>query len=251
MAGGRDGAMNGSTDPFVHHPELRGQIADPDTSFLRRTSLDALAERLKAEGLSVDWWYSDEAREALRHRAMADLGDADLWVFGYGSLMWDPGFHFSEVRRAHVASHARRFILKDVHGGRGTADAPGLMAALDTGPGCDGLVFRIAPDHLDAETAVLWRREQIGPAYVATFVDAVTGHGPVRALTFVANHASPIIDAGLAWDQQVEYAATGTGFLGTSLDYLKNVEHKLAVLGIEDADVTALRRAAEDHARRT
>jgi cation transport protein ChaC len=184
----------------------------------------------------------------MRTAALAGRDDGDLWVFAYGSLMWDPGLRFAEVRRAHVGDHARRFILKDVYGGRGTFSAPGLMAALDKGPGCDGLLFRIAADLVEEETAVLWRREQLGPAYTPTFVSATVADRPVTALTFVADHDARLIDGRLTRAEQVRYLATGTGFLGSSLDYLRNIDVKFKALGIEDEEVADLLGEVEAYA---
>lgn len=116
-----------------NHPDLRDRISDPLTSPSRSLTTVKLAALAKARGLPVDWWYSDSEREAERTKILAGQRDTDLWVFGYGFLMWDPAFRFEEVPRAHVLSYARRFILKDIYGGRGTVDAPGLMVALDKG----------------------------------------------------------------------------------------------------------------------
>ncbi len=238
--------MSAKTDPFSHHPELRDEIADPLQSFMRTFTTADLAAKAKELGLPMDWWYSDEERETLRTQALAGWRGDDLWVFAYGSLMWDPAFRFAEVRRAHVGDHARRFILKDIYGARGTFDAPGLMAALDTGAGCDGLLFRIARENVEEETEVLWRREQVGPAYVATFVDALVENQTVTALTFVADHDAEIIDANLTRAEQIHYLATGAGFWGSSLDYLRNIEKQFTALGIHDEDVATLLR--ETHA---
>jgi cation transport regulator ChaC len=141
--------------------------------------------------------------------------------------MWDPAFRFEEVRRAHVPGYARRFILKDIYGGRGTIDAPGLMVALDKGPGCEGLAFRISRENTDEETEVLWRRERIGPAYTPVFVEAIAADSRMMALTFVADHEADLIDASLTRAQQIEYCASGTGFMGSSLDCLKNLQRQL------------------------
>jgi cation transport protein ChaC len=232
-------------DPFTHHPDLRDKISDPLTSPSRNLTTAKLATVSKARGLPLDWWYSDSEREASRAEALAGRRDADLWVFGYGSLMWDPAFRFEEVRRAHVPDYARRFILKDIYGGRGTVDAPGLMAALDEGPGCDGLAFRISRANVDEETEVLWRRERIGPAYTPVFVEAITADDRMTALTFVADHEADLIDASLTRAQQIEYCATGTGFMGSSLDYLRNIARQFAALGIRDDEVSELLRETE------
>ena len=241
--------MNDSIDPFSHHPELRDQIADPLQSFFRTFTTAVLAARMRQMGLPLDWWHPDEKREAMRAATLAGRREADLWVFGYGSLMWDPGVRFAEVRRARVPDHARRFILKDVYGARGSFEKPGLMAALDKGPGCEGLLFRIAREAVEEETEVLWRREQIGPAYKAVFVEARTPERGIEALTFVADHDAEMIDADLTRERQIEYVATGTGFAGTSMDYLRNIQQKFDLLGIHDEEVTALLRDAEAYLR--
>ncbi len=232
--------MTTGTDPFRHHPELRGRIADPLGSFFRTFLPSSFDDRMRALGLADDWRYSDAEREANRRAFLAGRSDSDLWVFAYGSLMWDPAFLFSEVRQGSITGYARRFCLRDTFGARGTPERPGLQAGLDHGPGCAGLVFRVAAAHSDAESEVLWRREGIAPAYTPTFVTVTTAHGQIEALTFVANHASPVIVPNLERAEQVRYLATGAGFMGTSLQYIQNIAAQLAALGIEDADVTDL-----------
>lgn len=242
--------MNTVADPFSYHPDLRDKISDPLTSPSRGLTTAKLAALAEARGLPAGWWYPDSEREAERARTLAGHQDTDLWVFGYGSLMWDPGVRFEEVQRAHLPGHARRFILKDIYGGRGTVEAPGLMAALDEGPGCEGLAFRISRDNIDEETEALWRRERIGPAYTPAFVEAIVGDDCITALTFVADHEADLIDASLTRGQQIEYCATGTGFMGSSLDYLRNIVSQFAALDIEDHEVTELLREAEAYVTR-
>jgi cation transport protein ChaC len=237
--------MHVAPDPFSYHPELRDKISDPLKSSFRTFTTEKLATLVKARGLVGDWWYSDSEREASRAQALAGRWDNDLWVFAYGSLMWDPAFRFDEVRRAHVPDYARRFILKDVYGGRGTFDAPGLMAALDEGPGCDGLAFRISRENIDEETKILWRRERIGPAYTSVFVDVIASERRMTALAFVADHEADLIDASLTRAQQIEFCATGAGFMGSSLDYLRNISSHFAALGIQDEEVSELLRETE------
>lgn len=239
--------MDAAADAFSCHPELRGRISDPLTSPSRALTTAKLASLTKARGLPAGWWYSDSEREAERARTIAGRQDTDLWVFGYGSLMWDPAIRFEEVRRAHVRDHARRFILKDIYGGRGTVDVPGLMVALDKGPGCDGLAYRISRRNIDEETEVLWRRERIGPAYTPVFVEAITADSRMMALTFVADHDATLIDASLTRAQQIRYCATGTGFMGSSLDYLRNIASQFAALGIQDNEVSELLRETESY----
>lgn len=77
--------------------------------------------------------------------------------------MWNPALRFAGVRRAHVADHARRLILVEYRGGRGTMEALGLMATLDVGGGCDGPAFRIVAADLETETDILFKREMLAP----------------------------------------------------------------------------------------
>jgi cation transport protein ChaC len=239
--------------PFSYHPELRDKITDPLTSPFRTFTTAKLATMAKARGLPLDWWYSDSEREAERAETLAGHRNADLWVFAYGSLMWDPALRFEEVRRVHVPGYARHLILKDIYGGRGTVDAPGLMAALDKGRGCDGLAFRICRENIDEETKILWQRERIGPAYTPVFVDAIAADSRMTSLTFVADHEANLIDASLTRAQQIEYCATGIGFMGSSLDYLRNISRQFAALGIQDDEVSELLSETESHinSRRT
>ena len=238
--------MSNMTDPFAHHHELRDLIADPETSFFRNFSVERMIEQFPQMEAHRDWPYTDKQREALRHATLSGHS-GDLWVFGYGSLMWDPALRFAEVRRAHVAEYARRMILVDWRGGRGTKDTPGLMAALDEGQGCDGLAYRIAADTVDFETEILFRREMIAPGYHARFVEAMLDDGPVRALVFVADHSVPEIQPELSRTDQIRLIATGSGFLGSSRDYLANIVEHFATLGIHDEDCISLLRSVESH----
>lgn len=231
--------MPDASDPFAYHPELRGRIADPETSFFRTFSVEALVERHPHLEEFRPWVHTDEQREAIRAEALSGhVGD--LWIFAYGSLMWDPALRFAEVRRALVAGHARRFILMDDKGGRGTKEAPGLMAALDTGDGCEGLAFRIRAADVDVETEILFRREAIGPGYIPAFIPVRIAGNEASALTFLANHAYPDIRGDITRSDQVRCIATGSGVLGTSREYLASIVDHFAHLGIVDDHCTDL-----------
>ena len=227
-------------DPFVHHPALRGLIADPDKSFFRNFKPSDLDARMKALGRPDGWRHSDDEVEAARLAFLANHLDNDLWVFAYGSLMWDPAFKFAEVRRARTPIHARKFILKDTFGARGSPQTPGLMAALDDGTGCDGLAFRIAKDEVRHESGVFWRRELLGHAYRPKFIRIVSQFGEIEALTVVANIGAEVIQRDITREEQIRYVATGRGFLGTSMAYLENIATHFDAMGIEDKEVTDL-----------
>ncbi|MGJ8529249.1 gamma-glutamylcyclotransferase [Maritalea sp.] len=239
-------SMNFMTNAFDHHPELRDKIGDPLASFFRTFRIEAVLEEHPEMAWVAELIHTDERREEIRRRALRDYPSEDLWVFAYGSLMWDPAFVFSEVRRAHVPAFERRFILKDVMGGRGMPDNPGLMAALDHGAGCDGLVFRIPHDIIDVETEILWRRELVAPTYLPKFVTANVGDSSVNALTFVADHHAAQICTDITLDEQVQFLTEGHGILGTSMEYLTNIVAQFDALGIVDEDCSALLAAAQE-----
>jgi len=225
--------MTQKPDPFHHHPELRGEIANSETSFFRDFSVDRLVEKFPQLERFRDFTHSDAKREALRAEALQGH-NGDLWVFGYGSLMWDPALRYQEVRRVFAPQHARRLILKDDKGGRGTPEAPGLMAALDEGDGCDGLALRIAAEDVDSETEILFRRELVGPAYIAAFIPVELDGEKISALSFLADHTSPDIVPDVDRADQIRWIATGSGILGSSRDYLGTTITQLARMGIAD-----------------
>jgi len=234
-----------SDDPFRYHPRLRALIRDPEESFFRDLDVEDLIAR-NPDPKIRDMLLSDEEREAGRLKLLADRRGDDLWVFAYGSLTWDPAIHFTEVRRAFAPHHQRRFILKDTRGPRGSAERPGVMAALDEGEGCHGLAFRIAKDRIEEETRRLWQRERIGPAYVEAMIAVELSDRAVEAVTFLADHGSEMIVSDLSREEQITFAATGEGFLGSSYDYVEKLATGLEALGIEDEDLTDLLTAIRE-----
>jgi cation transport protein ChaC len=169
------------------------------------------------------------------------------WVFGYGSLMWNPAIHVAETRSGVVHGYHRWFSLTMMMG-RGTPECPGLMLVLDRGGSCRGLVHRIAAETVDSELRILWMREMLGGSYTPRWVTARTETGPVRAITFVANPFHPRYCGKLPHDAVVERIALASGNLGTNRYYLfKLVEH-LDMLGIADGPMHELARRVREKA---
>ncbi|MWD26584.1 gamma-glutamylcyclotransferase [Aquicoccus sp. SCR17] len=232
---------------FRHHPRLEGKIRAPEDSFFRDLDLEVLDARMREAGAPADWRYPDARREEMRRAALTERLQAggEFWVFAYGSLMWDPAVDVMEIRRATLQGYSRAMCLVDRFGGRGTPEAPGLMAGLDDGGTCEGLAFRLPPDGLERETERLWRREMVAPAYHAVFAPAQTAQGEVTALAFAADHSADMIEADLPRETQLRYLATGEGMLGTSLEYLENLLVQFELLDIHDPDLAALCRDAQ------
>ena len=154
--------------------------------------------------------------------------------------MWDPGVHVVEIRKATLLGFHRSFCLKSQIG-RGSAEKPALMAALDNGGSCQGLALRIPAAHVDAETEILWRREMLAGSYAPTFVALETPQGGIEeAVAFVINRQSDRY-VRLDVDETARLIATGCGVRGTCLEYLENLAERLEILGLDDPAIGDLR----------
>jgi glutathione-specific gamma-glutamylcyclotransferase len=237
---------------FAHVPMLVGKVLDPEKSTFRisRQTFEEWDRRAKEAGYGDNWRRTHEEREATRSKALQGRLGRDLWIFAYGSLMWDPAIHVVEIRSAALAGFHRRFCLK-VEIGRGSQEKPALMAALDVGGECQGLAMRIPAPAVDHETEILWMREMIGEAYIPEFCNVATPQGPVEALAFVMDRKSPRF-ADIGTGEAARIIATGSGILGTNLEYFDNLATHVEALGIRDEvfeDIrVSLRRSGGSHA---
>jgi len=235
-----DAAAN---DPYRYLPQLRERIAPPERSAMRvgPEQMRAWDERARALGRGPDWRLSDEQLEATRRVLLGPwLEGRDLWVYGYGSLMWDPGFHFAEVRLADLQGFCRRFAHRTFLG-RGSPECPGLMLTLEPGPGCcTGLAFRLPGALVEQESAYLWRREMLRGIYRPGLHAVQTPQGPVSALVFAANPAHEDYLHGLPLDQAAAMIACAEGLIGTNRAYLEQLLWQLEHLGIADAHLREL-----------
>jgi glutathione-specific gamma-glutamylcyclotransferase len=169
-----------------------------------------------------------------------------VWVFGYGSLMWNPAFHFAERRAALVHGYHRQFCLW-ARAGRGSPSRPGLMLALERGGSCHGVAFRLHRDKVLSELDVVWRREMLTMAYRPVWVTARTAKGAERAIAFAANRSHERYVRGLHSGEIVRYLASGAGPLGRCRDYLFDTVLHLRDLGIRDRRLEALAHAVQAH----
>ncbi len=165
-----------------------------------------------------------------------------VWVFGFGSLIWNPAFHYAERRTAHVHGFHRQFCLW-AKAGRGSPERPGLMLAIERGGSCHGVAYRIAPDKVASELDVLWRREMLTGAYRPVWVAARTPQGIEHAITFAANRSHERYVRGLDVHETAQLLATGSGPLGTCCDYLFDTVSHLRDLGIRDKRLEVLEAA--------
>ena len=165
-----------------------------------------------------------------------------LWVFGYGSLLWDPGFSYTKAEVALLPGWHRSFCMTSVHY-RGTIDAPGLVLALDRAPDghCDGVAYAVADQHADETLATLRTRELISYAYLEDWLPVDLASGTkVRALCYVINRDHSQYSGALPLEDQAQIIARSHGLRGPNCDYLYATTDHLAKLGIADADLAWL-----------
>ena len=176
----------------------------------------------------------ESERVASLHATLSEAPtDGDVWVFGYGSLIWNPAFHFVEKRTARIHGYHRRFCLW-TQLGRGNAENPGLMLGLEHGGACRGVIFRIAKQAVATELDILWRREMLTGAYCPIWVAARSGGESFAAITFVINRNNGRYAGRLPDDKIARHIATAVGPMGPCCDYLYETVRHLAALGIRD-----------------
>jgi cation transport protein ChaC len=190
-----------------------------------------LAERL----------LSDEALQASLDAVLARRPPGpELWLFGYGSLVWNPSIEFLERRPGIVRGWHRRFCLwSQVI--RGTAERPGLALGLEPGGACRGVVFRLEPAVAREELAILWRREMMFGSYTPRWVRATSRGETHPALTFTINRAAPHYAGRLPDARVVEVLLGARGLYGSGADYLLRTVEGLQHCGIRDAHLERLR----------
>ncbi len=170
---------------------------------------------------------------------------ADLWVFGYASLVWRPEFEAAEQRIATVHGYHRCLHMAS-RVNRGTPERPGLVFALMRGGSCTGMALRLPHDQVEAAMPALWAREMPNPVYDPKWLRAETAQGPVPALTFTLhpnspNHTGPLSDA-----QYRDIFAHARGRYGSTLDYARQTLDGLRRHGIEDRALARLLRLVND-----
>lgn len=162
-----------------------------------------------------------------------------MWVFGYGSLIWNPEFPVAETRIARVGGWRRSFCMRSIHH-RGTEAEPGLVLALDAAEGhhCDGVTFRVTPG-AEAETLALLReRELISSAYLETRVRADWPEGGgCAALAYVIDPDHWQYCGGLDLEEQAQIIARAIGGRGPNREYLWSTAAHLADLGLSDPEL--------------
>ena len=210
----------------------------PDGALTRELLMSGQLRELIARTMPDVRLTTDEERAASL-RAMLDArpehGDG-VWVFAYGSLIWNPAMLVSGQRPATAIGWHRAFCLS-VKMGRGTPDQPGAMLGLRPGGNCPGVVLRIAEHDVEHELDLLWRREMVADGYIPVWVPIADedGNSLGAAIAFTINAAQPSYCGDLPESEIVRRLATARGRLGTGAEYLFRTRDGLAEMGITDA----------------
>ena len=194
------------------------QTADPELQLLtpeqHRASIDGLLERRPDRG--------------------------DVWLFAYGSLIWNPLIHFVEKRVGAARGYHRCFCLWS-RTGRGTVAKPGLTLGLERGGSCRGVAYRIEERLAAHELEIVWRREMLTGAYAPRWLKLETDSGPLHAIAFLINRAHTRYAGRLPEERIVETIAEAHGPRGRCATYLFNTVAHLQELGIADRRLERLR----------
>ncbi|WP_372871469.1 gamma-glutamylcyclotransferase [Paenalcaligenes niemegkensis] len=188
---------------------------------------------------------SDAERDRSMHECLTHWNPGqDVWVYGYGSLIWRPEFDYLEQRQALLRGYHRSLCLWS-RINRGTPEQPGLVFGLDAGGSCRGMAFRIAghqvPDVFDA----LWRREMPSGAYTPRWLPCRTNTGNIQALTFVMNRNTDAYVPRMPLEQLIDVINAAHGINGPCIEYVLETAEALKRSEIQDKRLQSLVDALE------
>jgi glutathione-specific gamma-glutamylcyclotransferase len=175
-------------------------------------------------------------------------GPANPWVFGYGSLMWNPGFPYLRAAPASLHGFHRSLCLYS-HQYRGTPAKPGLVFGLDRGGSCRGMVFEVDVTYWPETLTYLRQREQLTNVYVETTkrVHAAGLHEPVEALCFLVNRQHAQYAGELTPENILKFIKQGHGEMGPCEEYVRYTVEHLRQLNIRDRRLERIAGLLESH----
>ncbi|MDU1671589.1 MAG: gamma-glutamylcyclotransferase, partial [Bradyrhizobium sp.] len=177
-----------------------------------------------------------------------DLPNGDLWVFGYGSLMWRPGFEFLEQVPARlIGEHRALCVYSFVH--RGTPEKPGLVLGLDRGGACRGIAFRVAETRRDETIAYLRAREQVTSVYREVTRSVWLENEArqrVSALVYVVDRGHVQYAGRLSLQEQLRHVRQGHGQSGANRDYVLSTVKAIEAQGFRDTQLHRLAMMLHD-----
>jgi cation transport protein ChaC len=197
----------------------------------------SLARARDGDGATVA--TESELVESRRQLIADDADCSDLWVFGYGSLIYNPIIDHRDRAIAAIYGYHRRFCLWTKIG-RGSPDCPGLVLSLDRGGSCKGVGYQLNPQNAIAELDLLWRREMLTLAYQPRLLKLYTAKGTKRGVAFVANPSRPAYAQPMTFEATADVVAKASGFNGPCHDYLYDTVKGMQDNGIRDRQLEKL-----------
>lgn len=184
--------------------------------------------------------WTEEERETSLQETLAQLDELkDLWIFGYGSLIWRPEFDFVEDRRATLLGYSRSLCLWSCVN-RGTSEQPGLVFGLKEGGVCEGKVYRLSNENLINQFRTLWKREMPSDSYIASWLSCHTEQGSVKALAFVMDQNTHAYAGELNENEMIDIVLSASGTYGPCYEYVIETNEALHRAEIKDEYLTKL-----------
>ena len=191
-------------------------------------------------------WWSDERVEASFAQAWASRPKGPAWVFGYGSLIWNPLMPFEAQHTATLQGWHRSFCLRSISG-RGSPERPGRVLSLMPGGFVQGVALQLPEAEAQGEVRMLWTREMTGGGYLPRWQPVQLENGEsVTAITFVANPEHPQHEHDACAETVARLVAVAQGVFGPNIDYVLSLHQALAERGLHDPYVEAIVRGIRD-----
>jgi cation transport protein ChaC len=169
---------------------------------------------------------------------------ADIWIFAYGSLIWNPTFAYCARMPGAIHGWHRRFCV-GAPLGRGTLEQPGIVLGLDRGGSCRGVAYRIRADQVGEELAALWRREMVIDCYEPRWVRVEMRSSSAFAITFVVKRSAPNYEGPICKERLIDRLVAASGELGSNADYLLETVEGLRLAQVPDRHLEVLAAAVE------
>ncbi len=205
------------------------------TSLTNGTFLNAFKD---VPGLTL--WSEERLESSMRDILEQRPTGQSVWIFAYGSLIWNPLFHFAESCPGVLHGWRRSFCMRLI-AGRGCVRRPGRMMSLASGGSTQGLALRIDEANLDAELRIVWRREMLSGSYTPQWapIDLQDGRR-VHAIIFTANPACPLHEQDDSVQTVLPLIAKASGPLGSNRDYVIKLREALEQHSLDDPYISEL-----------
>jgi cation transport protein ChaC len=179
-------------------------------------------------------WDIEKIHSSMSSVLLDRVPGEPVWIFAYGSLMWNPLIVIEEMHRAELQGWQRRFCIR-LTSGRATPECPGRMLSLDAGGKTQGMVFRLPDAGMEKELMLIWTREMITGLYNPVWASARLSTGKtLQVLAFVSDINHPFYESDSSTAAVIKSTAVAKGYMGTNAEYITQLDSTLASWGMKD-----------------